>query len=83
MEYTHLLYVRKYNIISDDYDLYVYGVNTRDIFHTMGEIIYRSETQIKRIDFKELTDENKNSVLNYWKENNKTILKWQDKYNVR
>ena len=47
----------------------------------MGEFIYRSETQIKRIDFKELTNENKNSVLNYWKENNKTILPWRDKYN--
>lgn len=84
MEYTHLLYVRKYSIISNDYELYVYGVNTKDIFHTMGEIIYRSETQVKHINFTELTNENRHSVLNFWKKENKTILTWRDKYkNVR
>ena len=80
MEYTHLLYVRKYSIFTNDFELYVYGVNTDDVFHTMGEIMYRSETQVKRIDFKELTPENKEKILEFWKKENKTIMTWQDKY---
>lgn len=80
MEYTHLLYVRQYSILTYDYELYVYGVNTTDIFHTMGEIMYRSETQIKRIDFTELTSENRQKVLDFWKSENKTIYTWHDKY---
>lgn len=41
--YTHLLYVRKYSIFTNKYELYIVGVNTKDIFHTMGEYLYRKE----------------------------------------
>lgn len=36
LPYTHLLYVRKYCITTNNYELYVYGVNTTDIYHTIG-----------------------------------------------
>ena len=80
MDFTHLLYVRKYSIFTNDYELYVYGVNTGDIFHTMGEIIYRSETQVKRIDFVKLTPENRQAKFDFWKEQNQEIYAWKDKY---
>lgn len=50
LPYTHLMYVRKYSIITNGYELYIVGVNTNDIYHTMGEYLFRSETQVKRID---------------------------------
>ena len=80
MKYTHLIYVRQYSIITNNYELIVYGTNTDDIFHTMGEILYRSETQVKSIDFVELTQENIKSKLNFWQKENKTIYTWIDKY---
>lgn len=80
MKYTHLIYVRQYCIITNNYELTVYGANTDDIFHTMGEILYRSETQVKSIDFVELTQENIKSKLNFWQKENKTIYRWIDKY---
>lgn len=63
LPYIHLLYVRQYSIFTNKYELYVVGVNTKDIFHTMGEYLYRSETQIERIDQVECTQEK----LDYWK----------------
>lgn len=62
LPYTHLLYVRQYSIADNDYNLVVYGVNAEDIFHTMGELMYRSHTQVKRITYVECTQEK----LNYW-----------------
>ena len=53
--YTHLLYVRKYSIFSNDYELYVYGVKTKDIYHTIGEMHARSLEHIKRIDWRRVT----------------------------
>ena len=80
MNYTHLVYVRKYRIMTNRYELYVYGVHTSDIFHTMGEMMYRSETQIKELTFVELTKDNMKSKLDFWKNENKTIHTWIDKY---
>jgi len=80
MQYTHLIYVSKYSIISNDYDMFVYGVVTTDIFHTIGEIMYRSETQVKRITFVELTPEKIQSKLDFLKEHNLPIRHWKDKY---
>lgn len=76
LPYTHLLYVRKYSIITNNYKLYVVGVNTDDVFHTMGEYLYRSETQVKRIDKVECTEER----LKFWKEQGYTIYEFKDKY---
>ena len=76
LPYTHLLYVRQYSIFTNKYELYVIGVNTKDIFHTMGEYLYRSETQIERIDQVECTQEK----LDYWLTNGFEIHNFKDKY---
>lgn len=77
LPYTHLLYVRKYSILTNNYDLYVYGVNTKDIYHVIGELVCRSFEHIKRIDWVECCQEN----LNYWSERNIPILEFKEKYN--
>ena len=76
LPYTHLLYVQQYSIADNGYNLVVYGVNTEDIFHTMGELMYRSPTQVKRIIYAECTQEN----LNYWLKNGFEIHNFKDKY---
>ena len=78
LPYTHLMYVRQYSIIDNKYKLYIVGVNTNDIFHTMGEYLFRSETQIKRIDQVKCTQRR----LDYWKENGYEIYEFKDKYNT-
>ena len=80
MQYTHFLYVTKYSIFTNDYQTFVYGVVTKDIFHTMGEIMYRSETHVQRITFVKLTPENIQSKLDFFKEHNLPIRHWKDKY---
>ena len=73
---TYLVYVRKYSIITNDYKLYVYKTTTPDIFHTMGEIPYRTDAQVKRIDYAEYTEKKEQ----WWKEQGYDILTWQDEY---
>lgn len=75
-DFTHLLYVRTYNIMPNDYVLYVYGVKTNDILHTVGEMYYRSSTAIERINFVKCTQ----SSLDYIKEKGLTIYPFKDKY---
>ena len=65
LPYTHLLYVRKYSIFKNDYELFVYGVNTNDIYHTIGEYLTQSIEHIKRIDYNICTQER----IDYWKNN--------------
>lgn len=72
----YLLYVRKYNIIAHDYLFYVYDCVTNDIFHTLGEVIFRTEEHIQRIDFVEDTP----SRREYWANEGVTIYPWIDKY---
>mgnify|MGYP000784821581 FL=1 len=79
LPYTHLLYVRKYSIFTNEYELYIVGVNTDDIYHTMGEYLFRSETQVKRIDPVECTQ----FRLDYWKENGYEIYEFKDKYTIQ
>ena len=79
LPYTHLLYVRQYSIFTNKYELYVVGVNTKDIFHTMGEYLYRSETLVKRIDQVECTQEK----LDFWAKEGYEIYKFKDKYAIQ
>lgn len=79
LPYTHLMYVRKYSIITNDYEPYVVGVNTNDIFHTMGEYLFRSETHIKSITQVECTQ----FRLDYWKEKGYEIYDFKDKYTIQ
>lgn len=76
LPYSHLLYVRQYSIIDNDDELVIFGVNTKDIFHTMGELMYRSFTRVKRISYVECTQEK----LNYWLTNGYEIHNFKDKY---
>lgn len=76
LPYSHLLYVRQYSIIDNDDELVIFGVNTKDIFHTMGELMYRSFTRVKRISYVECTQEK----LNYWLTSGFEIHNFKDKY---
>lgn len=76
LPYTHLLYVCQYSIIDNYDELVIFGVNTKDIFHTMGELMYRSFTRVKRISYVECTQEK----LNYWLTNGYEIHNFKDKY---
>lgn len=64
---TYLLYVRKYNIIANDYVLYVYKVTTDNIYRIIGKIVSTSMEHIKRIDFNEWSQERED----FWKEQKK------------
>lgn len=76
LPYTHLLYVRQYSIIDNDDKLTIFGVNTKDIFHTMGELIYRNPVQVNFITYVECTQEK----LDYWLKIGFEIHKFKDKY---
>lgn len=76
LPYTHLLYVRQYSIVDNGDVLVVFGVNTKDIFHTMGELVYRNPVQVKWISYVDCTQEK----LNYWLKNGFEIHKFKDKY---
>lgn len=72
----YLLYVRKYSIISRDYELCIFHCRTNDILHTIGEMYYRTLEHIERIDCVEDTPTRRV----YWSKENKTIFEWYDKY---
>ena len=76
LPYTHLLYVRRYSIFTKNFHLYVYGVNTKDIYHTIGEYVCRSFEAIKRIDWVECSQKE----LDYWKEQKIDIHSFYNKY---
>lgn len=48
------LFIRKYNIFSNDYDVIVKIVDTDDIYHEVGYIYCTSLEDIERIDYYEL-----------------------------
>lgn len=72
----YLLYVRKYDITINDYKLYIYETYTNDIFHTIGEMMYRSMEQIQRITFNDYKEER----VKYWKDSGYKIYKFVNKY---
>ena len=78
MKYTHLLYVRQYSILTNDYELYVFGVNTEDIFHTIGEYYYRACSHVKRIDFVEWSQ----TKQEFWQKEGYQINEFRNKYPV-
>lgn len=72
----YLLYVRKYCIFTNDYQLYVYHCRTNDILHTIGEMHYRTLEHVKRVD---LVDDIP-LRREYWISKGIPILEWRDKY---
>lgn len=81
-EFNYLLYVRKYSILTRNTEFYVFGVKTNDIFHTMGEMYYRTFEHIERIDFVELNDENRQTKFDFWESEGVTIRRWYDTYKI-
>lgn len=79
LPYTHLFYVREYSIFTNKYELYVIGVNTKDVFHTMGEYFFRCETEVKRIDYVECTQ----AKLDFWAKEGYKIYEFKDKYIIQ
>ena len=70
------VYVRKYSVFTNKEEPYVYRVKTKDIFHTIGEMLFRSEIHIERIDFSEVIQEREK----YLAEQGVEIRTWRDKY---
>ncbi len=79
LPYTHLLYVRKYSILTNKWELYIVGVNTKDVFHTIGEYLYRSETQVERINYRECTQKR----LDFWQKEGYAIREFKDTYTIQ
>ena len=70
------IYVRKYSIFTNKEEPYVYRVKTKDIFHSIGEMEYRTMEHISWISFVEVTEEREK----YWAEKGVEIRTWRDKY---
>ena len=51
------LYIRKYNIMINDYELVTKVVTTNDIYHEIGYIYCTSLEHIKRIDYHEVQED--------------------------
>lgn len=74
----YLFYVRQYDFVSNDYKVKVYKCETKDALHTIGEIYFRTEVEIKRIDINEWSEEREK----YWLDNGYEIYEWKDKYEL-
>lgn len=71
----YLIYVTRYDIFTNGQTTDVYEYEG-DVFHAMGEIEYRSEVQIYRINFSEYSQ----AKVQFWNEQGYKIRKWIDKY---
>ncbi len=71
---TYLLYIRKYDILCGGYNLYVYKVDTDNIYRIIGKIVCTSIEEIKRIDYVIYTEEKEK----FWKEKGYTIQEYKE-----
>lgn len=71
---TYLLYIRKYSIITNQYELYIYKVTTDNIYRIIGKIFCTTLEEIKRIDYNEWLPEREK----FWKENNYEIKNYKE-----
>lgn len=60
---TYFLYVRKYSILTNDYELYVYKVTTDNVYRIIGKIVVTTMEQIKRIDYCRWSEEKEQFLL--------------------
>lgn len=67
---SYLLYVRKYSILSNSYQLYVYSVSCSNIYAAIGYFYLNCFERIERIDYALSTP----SRLSYWASNGVDIL---------
>lgn len=59
---TYKLLINRYSIISNDYIIEERIVKTLDIYHTIGYIYCTSLVHIKRIDYYEVIDDEKENI---------------------
>lgn len=71
----YLIYVTHYDITINGNNISIYEYEG-DVFHAMGEIMFRSKNPISYITYVEYSEEK----AKFWKENNHTIHRWIDKY---
>ncbi len=71
---TYLLYIRKYSICTNSYELYVYKVTTDNVYRIIGKIVCTTIEHIERIDFNEWSTEREN----YWIEHGYEIFNYKE-----
>lgn len=71
----YLIYVTRYDIVTNGKTTDVYEYEG-DVFHAIGEIEFRSEVQVYRIDYAEYSE----AKVKFWKKQGCKIRKWIDKY---
>ena len=69
---TYFLYVRKYSILTNDYELYVYKVTTDNVYRIIGKIVVTTMEQIKRIDYCRWSKEKEQ----FWLDRNQEIINY-------
>ena len=69
---TYFLYVRKYSILTNDYELYVYKVTTDNVYRIIGKIVVTTMEQIKRIDYCRWSEEKEQ----FWLDRNQEIINY-------
>lgn len=53
---TYKLFIRKYNLFKNDYEVIEKIVETNDIYHEIGYIYCTTLEEIKRIDYAEIKE---------------------------
>ncbi len=53
---TYKLFIRKYNLFKNDYEVIEKIVETNDIYHEIGYIYCTTLEEIKRIDYTEIKE---------------------------
>lgn len=53
---TYKLFIRKYNLFKNDYEVVEKTVKTNDIYHEIGYIYSTTLEEIKRIDYVEVKE---------------------------
>lgn len=71
---TYLLYVRKYNIIANDYTIKVLRVKTDNVYRIVGKLYSTSLERIDRITWNDCIPEREK----FWEENNYTIYDYYE-----
>ena len=71
---TYFLYVRKYSILTNDYELYVYKVTTDNVYRIIGKIVVTTMEQIERIDYCRWSEEKEQ----FWIDRNQEIINYAE-----
>ena len=79
------LFIRQYDIMTNDFKVREEVVDTDDIYHTIGKIYSTAFTEIKRIDYQKIDKEKElqeriDKAIEYIEKNtkNNTFYEWYD-----